>query len=60
MNVKIIVGVSESMQGHVGKIMAEIAGCAVRYARQCMCPAMKCKVPHERCIGGMHRDYNHV
>ena len=60
MNAKIIVGVSRSMQGHVGKIMAKIAGCAVRYARQCMCPAMKCEVAHERCIGGMHRDYNHV
>ena len=49
------------MQGHVGKITAEIAGCAVRYARQCMCPATKCKVAHEGCmIGGMHRDYNYV
>ena len=38
------------MQGHVVNITAEIAGC----------PAMKCEVAHERCIGGMYWDYNHV
>ena len=44
----------------MGRIMAEVAGCAVRCARQCMCPAMKGEVAHEGCIGGTHRDYNSV
>ena len=42
----------------MGKITAEIAGCAVRYARQCMCPAMKYEFAHEGCIGGMLWDYS--
>ena len=38
--------------------MAKIAGCAVRYARQCMCPATKYELPNEGCIGGMPWDYS--
>ena len=48
------------MYGHVGEVTAEIAGCAVRYARQCVCPATKYEFAHERCTGGLHQDYNYV
>ena len=49
---------SRSMKGHVGKITAEIAGWAVRYARQCMCPVTKYEFAHEGGIGGVHWDYS--
>ena len=42
----------------MGKITAEIAGCAVRYVRQCMCLATKYEFAHEGCIGGMPWDYS--
>ena len=51
-------GASQSMLGHVGKITAEIAGCAVRCARQCMCPPTKYEFAHEGCIGGVPWDYS--
>ena len=35
---------------YVGKKTPEIAGCAVRYVRQCMCPATKYEFGHEGCM----------
>ena len=41
----------------MSKITAEIAGCAVRYASQCMCPATKYEFAHDGCIGCVLWDY---